>query len=74
MVNIQELARVAVDVREPGALDLHHDAMAFFELVENVVECDLEPRRGIRLYRLCRPILWNDSGSGLFVYTGFCSA
>lgn len=40
VIDVQEFTRIPVDVREPGAQDLHHDAMAFLKLVENVVECD----------------------------------
>src|SRR5258706_12542438 len=52
-INIgDELLRVAVHQREPGALDLHHQAVILLEAVQDVEELDLDLRRLARLERL----------------------
>src|SRR5580704_6119686 len=53
--------RIAVDDREPGALDLHHDAMALFE---NVI-------RGVQINRERRDRVWRD---GFWFFEGFAEA
>src|SRR5580698_7340704 len=38
--NVQERLRIAIGEREPGALNLHHDAMAAAKSVVHVLHCE----------------------------------
>src|SRR5580698_5368619 len=40
LIDIDELLRVAVGQREPGALHLHHEAVAFFEGMGDVIQLE----------------------------------
>ena len=53
-VNVDKLLRVAVCKREPGTLDLHHNAVAFSECMRHVGQVKanllhLARRKGLRL-------------------------
>src|SRR5688572_29876669 len=40
-----ERLRIAIDQREPGALDLHHQPMTLAEAVQHIQQLEADPRR-----------------------------